>query len=75
MVINDVDIIEASNKPTYVTWGWFEDHILNSFFLLIALMTIMVNLKQVLGVFVMELEDYQKKPEHNLMLVMNFHHS
>ena len=32
MVINDSDVIEAQNKPTYVTWGWFEDHILNSFF-------------------------------------------
>jgi hypothetical protein len=26
------DLIEANDKPCYVTWGWFEDHILNSFF-------------------------------------------
>jgi len=30
--VDSSNLIEAMDNPCYVTWGWFEDHILNSFF-------------------------------------------
>ena len=31
-VIESANVVEANDKPCYVSWGWFKDHILNSFF-------------------------------------------
>ena len=32
LIVNDSKMFDKKDKPTYVTWGWFEDFILNSFF-------------------------------------------
>lgn len=32
LYINESSIFKNQDRPTYLTWGWFEDYILNSFF-------------------------------------------
>jgi hypothetical protein len=32
LIVNDSKMFDKKDKPTYITWGWFEDFILNSFF-------------------------------------------
>jgi len=32
LIVNDSKMFDEKDKPTYITWGWFEDFILNSFF-------------------------------------------